>query len=88
MVSFMIIKITRFPCIVHLIVSHSSENRYILIVTQKKLSKPEREQLINFISDVSINDDILINFIEMLTQKFELEQSPLLLNIRREGIML
>jgi hypothetical protein len=24
----MIIKITRFPCIVHLIVSHSSENRY------------------------------------------------------------
>ena len=35
----------------------------ILIVTQKKLSKPEREQLINFISDVSINDDILINFI-------------------------
>jgi len=25
----MIIKITRFPCIVHLIVSHSSENRYI-----------------------------------------------------------
>jgi hypothetical protein len=57
-------------------------------VTQKKLSKPEREQLINFISDVSINDDILINFIEMLTQKFELEQSPLLLNIRREGIML
>jgi hypothetical protein len=28
MVSFMIIKITRFPCIVHLIVSHSSENRY------------------------------------------------------------
>ncbi|MFM5890339.1 MAG: nucleotidyltransferase domain-containing protein [Dolichospermum sp.] len=60
----------------------------ILIVTQKKLSKPEREQLINFISDVSINDDILINFIEMLTQKFELEQSPLLLNIRREGVIL
>lgn len=60
----------------------------ILIVTQKKLLKPEREQLINFISDVSINEDILINFIEMLTQKFELEQSPLLLNIRKEGIML
>lgn len=60
----------------------------ILIVTQKKLSKPEREQLINFISDVSINDDILINFIEMLTQKFELEHSPLLLNIRREGVIL
>jgi len=52
------------------------------------MSKPEREQLINFISDVSINDDILINFIEMLTQKFELEQSPLLLNIRREGVIL
>jgi predicted nucleotidyltransferase len=60
----------------------------IAIVTQKKLSKPKREQLINFISDISINDDILINFIEITTEKFELEQSPLLLNIRREGVML
>jgi predicted nucleotidyltransferase len=60
----------------------------LLIVTQKKLSKSDREQVINFISDVSINQNILINFIEMSPQRFQTENSPLLLNIRREGILL
>jgi predicted nucleotidyltransferase len=60
----------------------------ILIVTEKKLSKQKRHQLICLISDISIEEDILINFIEMLTPKFQSEQSPLLLNIRREGIIL
>jgi predicted nucleotidyltransferase len=60
----------------------------ILIVTDKKLSKEKRNQLIALISDISIYEGTLINFIEMLTSKYESEQSPLLLNIRREGIVL
>lgn len=60
----------------------------LLIVTHKILSKKDREKLINLISDISINDDLLISFIEMLPSKFHSENSPLLLNIRREGIIL
>jgi predicted nucleotidyltransferase len=60
----------------------------ILIVTQKRLSLGEREKLIAFVSDLAINENILINFIEMSPQRFSSEQSPLLLNIRREGIVL
>lgn len=60
----------------------------ILIVTDRKLSKEKLEQMIALISDISINEGVLINFIEMLTSKYESEQSPLLLNIHREGIIL
>lgn len=60
----------------------------LLIITEKKLSSSQREELVNLISDIAIENDVLINFIEMLPSKFESEQSPLLLNIRREGIIL
>lgn len=60
----------------------------ILIVARRRLSLGERERLIALISDLSINNNMLINFIEMSPQRFNSEQSPLLLNIRREGITL
>ena len=60
----------------------------ILIITHQILPKQEREKLIDFISDISINENVLINFIEMLPEKFYSQKSPLLLNIRREGIIL
>ena len=60
----------------------------ILIITQKRLSLEGRERLIAFISHLSMNENILINFMEMSPQRFNSEQSPLLLNIRREGIAL
>jgi len=60
----------------------------ILIVTQKHLSLDRRKKLIAFISDLAINHNILINFMEMSPQRFNSERSPLLLNIRREGIVL
>jgi predicted nucleotidyltransferase len=68
--------------------AHSDSDIDLLIVTYKRLSKKEREKLINLISDISINDDLLISFIEMLPSKFRSENSPLLINIRREGIIL
>ncbi len=60
----------------------------LLIITEKKLSPFQQEELVNLISYIAIEDDVLINFIEMLPSKFESEQSPLLLNIRREGMIL
>ena len=60
----------------------------ILIITQKHLSLVGREKLIALISDLAINQNILINFIEMSPQRYNSEQSPLLLNVRREGIVL
>jgi predicted nucleotidyltransferase len=60
----------------------------ILIVTNAKLTQQKRDELITKISDFSINENILFNVIEMLTTRFESEQSPLLINIRREGIVL
>ncbi|WP_017293311.1 nucleotidyltransferase domain-containing protein [Geminocystis herdmanii] len=60
----------------------------ILVVTKAKLTEQKRDELIREISDFSINENILFNVIEMLTTRFELEQSPLLINIRREGIVL
>ncbi|MGK7933883.1 MAG: nucleotidyltransferase domain-containing protein [Microcystaceae cyanobacterium] len=60
----------------------------ILIVTHQKLTKQERQQLIQFISQIAISDDVLINFVEMNPPKFDSEKSPLLLNIHREGIIL
>jgi len=60
----------------------------ILIITHQHLSLGGREKLIAFISDLSMNENILINFMEMSPQRFSSEQSPLLLNIRREGIVL
>ncbi len=60
----------------------------LLIVTHKILSQKERDKLIDWISEIAINEDLLVNFIEMLPQKFQSENSPLLINIRREGIIL
>lgn len=60
----------------------------ILIVTHQKLTKQERQKLIKFISQIVINDDVLINFVEINLQKFNSEKSPLLLDIHREEIIL
>jgi len=60
----------------------------ILIVAHNKLSLGNRDKLITVISDLAIEDNLLFNFIEISTVRFESEKSPLLLNVQKEGITL
>jgi predicted nucleotidyltransferase len=60
----------------------------ILIVTKKYLSRQKKEEFYHFISQLCLQYDVLINSIQMLEDSFESENSPLLLNIRKEGITL
>lgn len=60
----------------------------ILIVTKEYLSQPKKEEYYHFISQLCLQYDVLINSIQILEDSFESENSPLLLNIRKEGITL
>lgn len=60
----------------------------ILIVTKKYLSQQKKEEFYHFISQLCLQYDVLISSIQMLEDLFESENSPLLLNIRKEGITL
>ena len=60
----------------------------ILIVTKEYLSHEKKEEFYHFMSQLCLNYNVLISSIQMLEDSFEFENSPLLLNIRKEGIIL
>ena len=60
----------------------------ILIVTKEYLSYEKKEKFYHFMSQLCLNYDVLISSIQILEDSFESENSPLLLNIRKEGIIL
>ncbi len=59
----------------------------ILIVLAGSLDIPtERKQLGNFLADLCLKYDVLITCLWTANQDWQTRQSPLMLNIRREGI--
>lgn len=61
----------------------------ILVVLKDKLINEEYHQkIINLISDLCLEYEVLISCVYVSEPQFEQEKSPLLLNIKREGIMI
>jgi len=61
----------------------------ILVVLKEKNNRDKkREAILDFIFDVSLEFGVLVSCVYVSQAQFEQEKSPLLLNIRREGIVL
>ena len=60
----------------------------VLIVLQGPVSpSKEIERLSSFVSKLCLQYDVLISCVYMSEEDFEHEQSPLMLNVRREGVL-
>ena len=60
----------------------------ILVVLKDKLINDEQHQeIINLISDLCLEYEVLISCVYVSEPQFNQEKSPLLLNIEREGII-
>ncbi|GBF81679.1 nucleotidyltransferase domain-containing protein [Aphanothece sacrum] len=61
----------------------------ILVILKDKLINDEQHQeIINLISDLCLEYEVLISCVYVSEAQFNQEKSPLLLNIEREGIIL
>jgi predicted nucleotidyltransferase len=61
----------------------------ILVVLKEKINNDEKHQnIIALISDLCIEYGVLVSCVYVDESQFKQEQSPLLLNIRQEGILL
>ncbi|ANV83303.1 hypothetical protein AWQ21_02260 [Picosynechococcus sp. PCC 7003] len=60
----------------------------LVVLKDKKQKQTKREQIIDFITEISLEFGVLISCIYANNQDFETEKSPLMLNVRREGIPL
>ena len=77
----MIIKITRFPCIVHLIVSHSSENRYNVA----KIADRETKQNIAAYTEILAGLRFEKDFIRQLLSEDIMQESVIYQDILQKG---
>lgn len=60
----------------------------IMIVVKEYLSPSDYEKFYCFISELCLEYDVLISSIQILEQSYESDNSPLLINVRKEGIVL
>ena len=60
----------------------------LVVLKNKKAQLEKHQQIINFISDWCMEYGVLISCVYVSESQFKQEQSPLLLNIHREGIFL
>lgn len=61
-----------------------------ILIVLKKVNKdsPKYQKVINLISDLCLDYELLISCIYISESQFNQEQSPLLINIHKEGIKL
>ena len=61
----------------------------VLVVLKGNVSPCEEiKRTLNIVADISLNHSVLISCVFISEEQFETEQSPLLLNIKREGILI
>lgn len=60
----------------------------LVVLKDKQIRNTKREEILDFIGDLCLEFGILVSCVYVSQAQFETEKSPLLLNIRREGIVL
>ena len=60
----------------------------LVVLREKQLRDSKREAVIDFIADICLEFGVLVSCIYVSKVQFDDEKSPLLINIRREGIVL
>ena len=60
----------------------------LVVLKNKQVRQSKREEVLDFIVDLCFEFGVLVSFIYVSQVQFETEKSPLLLNVRREGIVL
>lgn len=58
----------------------------LIILKNGNKNQQKYEQVINFISDLCLEYEVLISCVYVSENQFKTEKSPLLINIHREGI--
>ena len=61
----------------------------VLVVLNGDVSPCEEiKRTLNIVADISLNHSVVISCVFISEKQYESEQSPLLLNIKREGILI
>lgn len=60
----------------------------LVVLKNKQLRYQKQEEILDFIENICLEFTVLVSCIYINQNQFETEKSPLLLNIRREGITL
>jgi len=60
----------------------------LVVLKNKQVRQSKREEVLDFIVDLCFEFGVLVSFIYVSQAQFETEKSPLLLNVRRDGIVL
>lgn len=60
----------------------------LVVLKNKQIRQNKREEVLDFIGDLCLEFGVLVSCVYVSQAQFETEKSPLLLNIRREGIVL
>jgi predicted nucleotidyltransferase len=60
----------------------------LVVLKNKQLRNSKRDEVLDFIGDLCLEFGVLVSCVYVSQAQFETEKSPLLLNIRREGIVL
>jgi len=60
----------------------------LVVLKNKQVRQSKREEVLDFIVDLCFEFGVLVSFVYVSQAQFETEKSPLLLNVRREGIVL
>mgnify|MGYP000527063544 CR=1 FL=1 len=61
----------------------------ILVVLRGLVSPCEEiERTLNHVAEISLNFNVVVSCVFVSEEQFQHEQSPMLLNVRREGILL
>jgi len=60
----------------------------LVVLKNKQIRQSKREEVLDFIGDLCLEFGVLVSCVYVSQVQFETEKSPLLLNIRREGIIL
>jgi predicted nucleotidyltransferase len=60
----------------------------LVVLRDKQIRDNKREEVIDFIADLCLEFGVLVSCVYVSKAQFETEKSPLLLNVRREGIVL
>jgi predicted nucleotidyltransferase len=60
----------------------------LVVLRDKQIRDSKREEVIDFIADLCLELGVLVSCVYVSKAQFENEKSPLLLNVRREGIVL
>ncbi|MFM1841876.1 MAG: hypothetical protein RLZZ490_612 [Cyanobacteriota bacterium] len=69
-------------------ITAESDIDILVVLREKEQRQAKREEIIDFIAEISLEFGVLVSCVYVSQTEFETEKSPLLLNIHREGIPL